>query len=109
VTKWQLIEIETSNRIKSTSPETIEWLIGEIEKRSPELELIRRYDAEGLLYEVYGNSLDAKIQALVKRLLCQEGWEPYGYGADKYASYLQFKREVQPAEEQRRNRSRNSW
>lgn len=94
--------------IESTSPETLEWLIGEIEKHVPEIKLTRKYDAEGLLSQIFGAAINMELLAMIKRLLCENGWEPYGYGADEYAASWQFKRKIEPTAEYNRH-SRNSW
>lgn len=104
MTKWQLVEIEEAypSNITSTSPETIEWLIGEMEKRSPEIELTRLYDAEDLLYSVHGKRINAELRAVVKRLLCENGWEPSAIGTDERYLYWQFKRQTKPPVERYR-------
>lgn len=67
--------------IDGTHAPTIEWLIGEAEKRLTKAKVDRYKDADGVLYMA---RLKAKAPeataAVLRRLLGETGWEPFQAG-----------------------------
>jgi hypothetical protein len=69
--------------IQGTDAGTLEWLIGEIAKRSPDMAIERDNDADGILCAAYvgpETGFVTKVFPVLRRLLCENGWEPFGNG-----------------------------
>ena len=82
--KWYWMTVGTGGEflnIHGTHAPTIEWLVGEAEKRLTKAKVERFNDADGVLYMA---TLKAKAPeataAVLRRLLGEAGWEPFQAG-----------------------------
>ena len=73
--------------VQSTDPAIVDWLVDEVQQRDSQSYILEtREDADGVTYRIVlqlSPDRDPKVFIpLLKRLLCDQGWEPYGEGTD---------------------------
>lgn len=87
MTKWQWVDFGSLGNgqwfVQGTDAGMLEWLIDEIVKRSPDIAVERDSDADGILCAAFlgpEKGLVTKVLPALRRLLCENGWEPFGDG-----------------------------
>ena len=73
--------------VESTDPAVVDWVVDQVRQRDPQSYILEtKQDVDGVTYRAVlqlsaGRDPYAFI-ALLRRLMCDDGWEPYGTGTD---------------------------
>ena len=91
--RWQMVAVGGGDRLVymyGTDSATLQWLVSQVQERDPQAKTKETHkDADGHVYDVsleLSRGRDAvAMQQVLKRLLCDQGWEPYSKGFKRQA------------------------
>lgn len=92
--RWLMVSVRDGGQsqvwMEGTDPVTLEWLLSEVRRRDPQCKIKQTdKDADGVVYqlalELSRGQHPALMLPALKRLLCDQGWEPYIGGFKRQA------------------------